>query len=163
MHVARLLFLAGLLAAAAVPERALAAERVSVQPFDGSSGPALRQQVARMLRGRGFRVLTSISRVNGTGQYLGLARDHRVTAFVTGELDERRPRYHRVTFLVWNGATGVVLGRWSAAGDPKRLHKAVAKGFWKHLRRALEGAVAPPPPPSDLPPAATMYINASDP
>lgn len=155
--------LAGLLVAAAVPGRALAAERVSVQPFDGNSGAALRQQVARMLRGRGFRVLTSISRVNGTGQYRELARDHRVTAFVTGELDERRPGHHRVTFLVWNGATGVVVGRWSAAGNPKRLPKTVAKGFWKHLRRALEGAVAPPPPPSELPPAEPMYVNAAEP
>jgi hypothetical protein len=148
--------LIGLLAAPA-PAVAQPAARVSVQPFDGEDGPALRQLIARLLRGRGYRVITSIARVDGTGQYLTLARDHRVTAFVTGDLEER-PRRHCVTFLVWNGASGSVLARWSAAAPPRRLGKAVAKGFWKHLGPALDGAL--PPPPSELEPAPPMRIDA---
>lgn len=154
--------LAGLagLAAFAVPTRALA-ERVSVQPFDGAIGPVLRGQIARMLRKRGFRVVTSIPRVTGTGQYLSLARDHRLAAFVTGDVEERKTS-HTITFLVWNGSNGSVLARWSARAAPKRMPKAVAKGFWRHLGPALAKATAPASPEA-LPPAPPMYINASEP
>ena len=156
----RILALAvALVAAAALPARAQPAARVSVQPFDGSAGSALRQQIARLLRGRGFRVVTSILRVEGTGQYLTLARDHRVTAFVTGDMEEGRRRTS-VTFLVWNGATGSVLGRWSASAPAKRLPKAIAKGFWKHLGPSFDGAQ--PPPSTDLPPAPPMRIDAGN-
>jgi len=144
---------------AAAPGRAAAqpAARVSVQPFDGTVGPALRQQVTRLLRGHGFRVMTSIARVQGTGQYLTLAKDHRLCAFVTGDMEER-PRRHSVTFLVWDGASGSVLARWSASAPPKSLAKAVGKGFWKHLGPALDGAHAPPS--NELPPAPPMRISA---
>ena len=137
--------------------------RVSVQPFEGTLGPALRQQIARTLRGHRFRVVTSIARVEGTGQYLTLARDHRLTAFVTGDLEAHRTR-HTITFLVWNGADGSVLARWSATASPKRLPKAIAKGFWKHLGHAFDGATAPPVPRSNaLSPAPPMFVNAGDP
>src|SRR4051794_4120624 len=95
-------------AGAAVPATAEAAPahgRVSVQPFDGETGPSLRGLVARILRGRGFRVTPGVPRVSGTGQYPSLARDNRLCAFVTGEVEER-PRRHTVTFLVWNGVSG---------------------------------------------------------
>jgi hypothetical protein len=146
---------------------AQAAERVSVQPFEGDIGPALRQQITRILRGHGYRVVTSIPRVSGTGQYLTLARDHHLAAFVTGDIETRgrRPKpdsVHTVTFLVWNGSNGSVLARWSASAVPKRMPKAIAKGFWKRLGKALENASAPPLPP-ELGEAPPMYINASDP
>jgi hypothetical protein len=133
------------------------AARISVQPFDGTVGPSLRQQITRLLRERGYRVVTSIARVEGTGQYLTLAKNHRLCAFVTGDLEER-PRRHTVTFLVWDGASGSVLARWSASAPPKHLAKAVGKGFWKHLGPALDGAHAPPS--NELPPAPPMRINA---
>jgi hypothetical protein len=139
--------------------RAQPAARVSVQPFDGTAGPALRQQIARALRGHGYRVVTSIARVDGTGQYLSLARDHRLAAFVTGDMEEGRRR-QSITFLVWNGATGSVLGRWSVSAAPKRLARAVAKGFWKHIGPVLDGAQ--PPPSNELPPAPPMRIDASN-
>ena len=132
--------------------------RVSVQPFDGPLGPDLRKQVTRMLRGHGFRVVTSIARVEGTGQYLTLARDHRVTAFVTGDLEEHRTRT-TITFLIWNGASGSVLARSSASAPPKRLPKAIAKGFWKHLKQALQDA-APPAPPEKMEEAPPMFVDA---
>jgi hypothetical protein len=133
---------------------------VSVQPFDGQVGAALRQQVARLLRDRGYRVVTSLTRVGGTGQYLSLARDHRLAAFVTGDVEEGRRRAS-ITFLVWDGATGSVVGRWSASAPPRRLAKAVGKGFWKHLGTALDGAS--PPPSDELPPAPPMRIDAGTP
>jgi hypothetical protein len=134
--------------------------RVSVQPFEGELGPSLRGQIARLLRGHGCRVVTSVPRVGGTGQYLTLARDHRLAAFVTGDLEEGRTR-HSVTFLVWDGATGSVLGRWSASAAPKNLPKAIAKGFWKALGPRFEAAQAPPS--DELPPAPTMYVDAGEP
>jgi hypothetical protein len=132
--------------------------RVSVQPFDGECGPELRKQVTRLLRDHGFRVVTSIARVQGTGQYLSLARDHRLAAFVTGDLEERKTRA-TVTFLVWNGSNGSVLARWSASAAPKRLPKAVAKGFWKRLKQALQDAT-PPARPEPLDEAPPMFVDA---
>ena len=150
-----------LLAAAAAPVHAQPAARVSVQPFDGTAGLALRQQIARLLRGRGYRVVTSIARVGGTGQYLSLARDHRLAAFATGDSEER-PRRHIVTCLVWDGASGSVRARWSASAAPKQLAKTVCKGFWKHLGSALDGA-QPPEIEKPMAPAPTMYIDAGQP
>jgi hypothetical protein len=153
----RLAFLAlALLALGGRP--AAAADRISVQPIEGTSGAELRQQIARLLRGRGFRVVTSVARVEGTGQYLTLAKDHRLAAFVTGDLEEHRAR-HTITFLIWNGANGSVLGRWSATAAPKRLPRAVARGFWKHLGPAFDDASAPPS--EELAPAPTLRIDAS--
>jgi hypothetical protein len=135
-----------------------AATRVSVQPIEGALGPDLRKQVARMLRGKGFRVLTSVDRVQGTGQYLTLARDHRLAAFVSADIEERKTR-HTITFLIWNGANGSVLARWSASAAPKRLPKAVAKGFWKHLKQALQDAAAPARP-QQMEEAPPMFVDA---
>jgi hypothetical protein len=134
--------------------------RVSVQPIGGELGPALRGQIARLLRGRGCRVVTSLPRVEGTGQYLTMAKDHRVAAFVSADLEERA-HWDSVTFLVWDGASGNVLGRWSASAAPKNLAKAVAKGFWKALGAHVGGAQAPPS--DELPPAEPMYVNAGEP
>jgi hypothetical protein len=132
--------------------------RVAVQPFDGEVGPALRDDVVRTLRSRGYRIITSIPRADGTGPYLSLAQDHQLTAFVTGDVETHRSR-QSITFLVWSGATASVVGRWSATAPPKRLRRTVARGFWKHLSKALAAAQAPPRP--ELEQAAPMYIDAS--
>lgn len=143
----------------ATPARAAEpSPRVSVQPFDGDVGPALRDDVARALRAHGFRTVTSIPRTDGTGPYLSLAREHNLTAFVTGDVEARGKR-RSITFLVWNGATGSVIGRWSAASADKQIRRAVARGFWKHLAKAMAAAQAPPR--DELEPAPTMYIDAS--
>ena len=132
--------------------------RISVQPFDGDVGPALRDDVVRALRRQGFRIITSIPRADGTGPYLSLAQEHNLTAFITGDV-EVHGGYRTITFLVWNGATGSVIGRWSAASAQKQIRRAVARGFWKHLAKAL--AAAQPPARNDLEPAPPMYIDAS--
>jgi hypothetical protein len=133
--------------------------RVSVQPIDGELGPALRGQIARLLRSRGCHVVTNLPRVAGTGQYLEMAKDNRLAAIVSADLEERA-HWDNVTFLVWDGASGNVLGRWSAASAPKNLAKAIAKGFWKNLGPRLGGAEAPPS--DDLGEAAPMYVNAGE-
>jgi hypothetical protein len=134
--------------------------RVAVQPINGELGPKMQGQIARLLRGRGCRVVTSLPRVGGTGQYLTMARDHRLAAFVAADIQEGRHR-HSITFLVWDGASGSVRGRWSISAAPKNLQKAIAKGFWKALGPRFEGVQAPP---SDhLAPAPPMYVNAGEP
>ena len=132
--------------------------RVAVQPFDGDVGPILRDDVVRALRSRGFRIVTSIPRADGTGPYLSLAHEHQLTAFVTGDVETHRS-WQSITFLVWSGVTASVVGRWSATAPPKRLRRAVARGFWKHLSKALAAAQAPYRP--DLDQAAPTYIDAS--
>jgi len=134
--------------------------RVSVQPLEGELGPSVRGQIARLLRGRGARVITTIPRVGGTSQYLTLAKDNRLAAFVTGDLEETT-HWARVTFLVWDGASGSVLGRWTASAPRKNLPKAIAKGFWKALGPRFEGAQAPPS--EELGEAPPMYVNAGEP
>jgi hypothetical protein len=134
--------------------------RVAVQPVGGELGPALRAQIARLLRARGCRVLTSLPRVEGTGQYLTMAKDNRLAAFVSADLEEG-PHRDSVTFLVWDGASGNVLGRWSASAAPKNLAKAVAKGFWKNLGARVSSAEAPAS--EELDEAAPMYVNAGEP
>jgi hypothetical protein len=148
--------------ARAQPTNVSARARVSVQPFNsrGDLGPVLREQISRLLRARGYQVVTMLPRVGGTGQYLTLAKDNRLTAFVTADLEEGRHR-SCVTFLLWDGATGSVQGRWSVSAAAKRLPKAIAKGFWKYFGPRFEGVQ---PPPSDvLEPAPPMYVNAGTP
>ena len=150
-----------LLVARAGPVAAQAASaRVAVQPLDGTAGAALRQQISRLVRGHGFQVLTSIPRVRGTAQYPEIARDHRLAAFVTCDLEEHRTR-RTLTILIWDGARGDVLGRWSASGSAKAVAKALAKGFWKHLGPALEKAQAPES--DEVAPAPPMRIDAGSP
>ena len=134
------------------------AGRVSVQPFDGDVGPALRDDVVRALRVHGFHTITSIPRTGGTGPYLSLAQEHNLSAFVTGDVEARGSR-RSITFLVWSGATASVIGRWSAAAGQKQIRRAVARGFWKHLAKALAAAQAPPR--NEFAPAPPLYIDAS--
>jgi hypothetical protein len=146
------------------PSPVRSARIVSVQPFAGPGGPALRSQVAQILRARGFRVVTEIPAVTGTAQYPGLARDHDVSAFVVGEI-EGRVHTQSVTFLIWTGCDGSVADRWSIAAAPGELLGAVSRGFWPRLGRALARAKAPSIAvrrPAPIPPAPPMRIDAGD-
>lgn len=116
--------------------------------------------VARIVAKHGFRVLTSIPAVSGTGQYPQLARDKDVKAFVVADTDVRG-QYVSATFLIWQGVDGSVVGRWEMAATKKKLAQIIAKGFWKRLGPAVEKAIAPPS--NYLPPAPTMRIDASSP
>ncbi len=135
-------------------------EKVAVQPFDGPNAEPLRGLVVRIVRGRGFRTMTKLPHYEGTGQYPGLARDHHLTAFVTADLEERG-RWQRITFLVWNGVTGSILGRWTTSAPAPRLARAIGKGFWQHLGPAMLKAEAPPLP-IQLEQAPPMRIDASN-
>jgi hypothetical protein len=148
------------LGSAADAQPAHGGARVSVQPINGDLGPAVRAEIARLLKGHGYRVVTTLPRVGGTGQYLTLARDNKLTAFVTADLEEGRHR-DLVTFLLWDGATGSVQGRWSVSAPPKKLGRAIGKGFWKYFGPRLDGLQ--PPPSDELEPAAPMFVNAGEP
>jgi hypothetical protein len=142
----------------AVP--ALAAPRVAVQPFGGPDTEPLRKQVASIVGKHGFRVLTSLAQVSGTSQYPGLAKDKNLSAFVVGDVVEKGKRVS-LSFLIWQGIDGSVLGRWEVAGPKKKIAGRLAKEFWKRLGPSIEKAMAPP---SDvLPPAPPMRINAGTP
>ena len=139
---------------------ALAAPRVAVQPFGGSETEPLRKQVASIVGKHGFRVLTSLAQVSGTSQYPGLAKDKNLSAFVVGDVVEKGKRLS-LSFLIWQGRDGSVLGRWEVAGPKRKIAGRLAKEFWKRLGPAIEKAMAPP---SDvLPPAPPMRINAGTP
>jgi hypothetical protein len=161
----RILF-AGLVALVMVVANAGAAAaiestpRVAVQPLDGAAGASLRQQIARLVRGHGFHVLTSIPRVDGTAQYPAVARDHRLAAFVTCDLEDHKTR-QTLTILIWDGARGDVLARWSARGSVKALAKTLSREFWKKLGPALEKAQAPES--TELEEAPPMRIDAGSP
>jgi hypothetical protein len=122
--------------------------RVAVQPVSGAPtllGASLRAQITRLLHDRGYRVVPSMPSVEGIGQYQALARDHRLTAFVVSDLDDRKIR-KTLIMLVVDGAHGSVLGQWSISGRATDLGKVLAKGFWKHLGPLLEKSRAPDAP-----------------
>ena len=135
-------------------------ERIAVQPFDGPNAEPMRGLIARIVRGRGFRPMTKLKYYEGTGQYPGLARDHHLAAFVTADLEERG-HWQRITFLVWNGLTGSVLGRWTASAPTAYLPRTVGRGFWQRLGPAILKAEAPPLP-IHLEQAPPMRIDASN-
>lgn len=149
-----------LLVASAGTAAAQTSPRVAVQPLEGPAGAPLRQQIARLVREHGFRVLTSLPRVQGTSQYPEIARDHQLAAFVTCDLEEHKAR-QTLTILIWDGARGDVLGRWSARGSVKALAKMLSREFWKKLGPALEKAQTPES--TELGEAPPMRIDAGSP
>jgi hypothetical protein len=153
----------------AAPTRAFALPTVAVQPVsvqtagpgEGGSGASVRDQVARIMRSKGFRVNMNMPQASGTGQYMTWAREHALTAFVVTELEVwGKGKYQKATFLVWNGIDGAVVGRWSVAAPTKKMWKAIAKSFWKRLGPALSQAQAPPGE-EPVGPAPPMRIDAS--
>jgi hypothetical protein len=133
--------------------------KIAVQPIVGPNGSALRSQVVQILRGRGYRVVTSLAPVTGTAQYPGLAKENEITAFVVGDI-EPRAHSHSVTFLVWTGSDGSVVGRWSVAAPPRQLCSAVSRGFWPRLGHSLARVKTPFAP--KIAPARPMRIDAAD-
>ena len=131
---------------------------MSVQPFEGAGCDGMRALVVRIVRGHGVRAVTNIPRYEGTGQYPQLAKDHRLAAFITGEIAEHGKR-QSITFLVWNGMTGSVLGRWSTSAATGTLGRAIGKGFWRAIGPVLARAQSPiPDVPDEAPP---MRIDAA--
>jgi hypothetical protein len=147
-------WLVGFLAA---PICALAAPRVAVQPFAGTDTEPYRRQVARIVARHGFKVITSLPAVTGTSQYPGLAKDKRLSALVVADVDDRGGRVV-LSFLVWQGLDGSVIGRWEVSGAKKTIGARLGREFWQRLGPAIRRAMAPP---SDvLSPAPPMRINA---
>jgi hypothetical protein len=146
-----------LLGLVVAPLGAAAAPRVAVQPFGGPDTEPYRKQVAKIVGRHGFKVLTSLPAVSGTSQYPGLAKDKRVSAFVVADVDDRGNRVV-LSFLVWQGIDGSVVGRWEVSGTKKAVGGRLGREFWKRLGPAISHAMAPV---SDvLGPAPTMRINA---
>ena len=124
---------------------------IAIQPIRGAPdlvGASLRSQIARLVRARGFRAITTIPSVESTAEYAALARDRRVTTFVVSDLDWSKGR-HKLTIVVWDGERGSELARWSVSAPVNNPGKFLTNGFWKHLGPALEKARAPEPPVDD--------------
>jgi hypothetical protein len=139
---------------------AWAGPRVAVQPFSGPDEDSrlVRHQVAHIVANHGFAVLTSIPAVSGTGQYPQLARDRELKAFVVADIEPRGKRL-AMTFLVWQGIDGSVVGRWEIAACKEKLARVLKKDFWKRLGPSIAKAMAPPS--TRLAPAPPMRIDAS--
>lgn len=98
--------------------------------------------------------------VSGTSQYPGLAKEKNLSAFVVADVSDRGNRVN-VSFLVWQGIDGSVVGRWEVAGPKKLVVRRLYKEFWRRLGPSIQKAMAPH---SDiLPPAPPMRINAGAP
>src|SRR5437879_2447822 len=90
---------------------------IAIQPVRGAPdlvGASLRSQIARLVRARGYRVITTIPSVESSAEYSALARAHRVTTFVASDLEWSKSR-HKLTIVVWDGEQGSELGRWSVS------------------------------------------------
>jgi hypothetical protein len=143
-----------------LPVAAVAAPRVAVQPFGGPETEPYRAQVAKIVGRHGFKVVTSLPRVSGTGQYPGLAKEKSLSAFIVADADERGERII-LSFLVWQGLDGSVIGRWEVSGAKKQLSPRIAREFWRRLGPAISKARAPLS--DQLSPAPPMRINAGPP
>ena len=139
---------------------ALASPRVAVQPFGGPETDPYRQHVAKIVGRHGFKVVTSLPGVSGTSQYPGLAQEKRLSAFVVADTEDRGERIV-LSFLVWQGIDGSVIGRWEVAGPRKLMIGKLGREFWKRLGPVIGRALAPPS--EELSPAAPMRINAGPP
>jgi hypothetical protein len=148
---------ATLLGLFALPANAVGAGRIAVQPFGGPETEPYRKQVAKIVARHGFKVVTSLPAVSGTSQYPGLAKDKRLAAFVVADVDERGSRVV-LSFLVWQGIDGSVIGRWEVAAGKDKIGSRLGREFWKRLGPVIGHAMAPA---SDvLAPAPPMRINA---
>jgi hypothetical protein len=143
-----------------LPAAASGLPRVAVQPFGGLETAPYRQQVAKIVARHGFKVLTSLPAVSGTSQYPGLAKEKSISAFVVADADERGERI-LLSFLIWQGIDGSVVGRWEVSGPKKSMAAKLASGFWRHLGPAVKKARAPLS--DEVFPAAPMRINAGPP
>ena len=141
---------------------AWAGQRVAVQPFSGPDEDSrlVRNHVARIVANHGFAVLTSLPAVSGTGQYPQIARDRELKAFVVADIEQKGKKL-AMTFLVWQGLDGSVVGRWELAAHKEKLAGVLKKEFWRRLGPAIAKAVAPPS--NRLAPAPPMRIDASSP
>lgn len=139
------------------PTFARALPGVAVQPFGGPETEPYRQQVAKIIGKHGFKVVTSLPSVSGTSQYPGLAKEKRLSAFVVADTGDRGDRII-LSFLVWQGIDGSVIGRWEVAGPKKLIAGRLGKEFWRRLGPAIGHALAPPS--DELSPAPRMRINA---
>ncbi|MBN2576053.1 MAG: hypothetical protein JXP73_15930 [Deltaproteobacteria bacterium] len=143
-----------------LPAAAFAAPRVAVQPFNGPDTESYRRQVVKIVARHGFKVVTSLRAVSGTSQYPGLAKEKGLSAFVVADADDRGKRLV-LSFLVWQGIDGSVIGRWEVTAPKKLMPGRIAKEFWRRLGPAIGKARAPH---SDrLSPAPPMRINAGPP
>ena len=121
--------------------------------------------MARIISSRGYKVVTSLRRVSGTSQYPGLARERLLNAFVVADADDRGGHLI-LSFLVWQGHDGSVIGRWEVTAPKKQMPDRIAREFWRRLGRAISRARAPrieeprPPRREVMRPAPTMYLDA---
>src|SRR5438270_1354585 len=102
--------------------------RIAIQPVHGAPdlvGASLRAQIARLVRARGFRVVSTTASVENSFQYAALAQGRGVSAFVIGDLKRSKSR-QILTIVVLDGERGLVLGRWSVAAPPKNPGKFLA-------------------------------------
>ena len=139
------------------PTVAHAFPRVAVQPFGGPETEPYRQQVTKIVGRHGFKVVASLPSVSGTSQYPGLAKEKRLSAFVVADTEDRGDRII-LSFLVWQGIDGSVIGRWEVAGPKKLMPGKLGREFWRRLGPAIGHALAPPS--DELSPAPRMRINA---
>jgi hypothetical protein len=138
------------------PASALAASRVAVQPFGGPDTEPYRQLVARIVGNHGCKAVTSLPRVSGTSQYPGLAQEKSLNAFVVADADDKGDRIV-LSFLVWQGLDGSVIGRWEVSSSKRLMFDRIAREFWRRLGPAIAKARAPRV--EELRTAPTMRLN----
>ena len=66
-----------------------------------------------------------------------------------------------MTFLVWSGHDGSVVGRWTVTAATDKLPTTVARHFWRRLGPALRRARAPGEWHNAPGPGPTIRIDAS--
>jgi len=127
--------------------------RIVVQDFEGPGAATVRADVIRSMRGVREVTLVPRQQVHDAAvrlgvsmirpaEYVAVARDQRVTAFVTGVV--RHGRGWRVTLQVRDASSGEVTWETSFAGRrARRVSRVVRRVFWRRAKDAIRSTDVP--------------------
>jgi hypothetical protein len=135
--------------------------KLAVFAFEGDDDGRVRKQVVRVLRGRGFKVNTSLRRVDSAEQYREMAAALNLAGYVDGEVNGDGKELS-ATVQLRSGVTGTRAGSASFAGDRRALAADLGKNLWTRMGPALVKAgneAAKPRKPERAP----MRIDAGTP
>jgi hypothetical protein len=135
--------------------------KLAVLAFDGESTGSFRNQVVRVLRTNGFKVVTSLRPVDSAEQYREMAATLGLAAYVDGNVQDDDSGCS-ATIRVRSGTTGQRVASATFSGERRKLPDDIGKTLWTRVGPTLQRARADAAKPRKLE-RAPMRINAGTP
>jgi hypothetical protein len=115
--------------------------KLAVLAFDGESTSSFRNQVVRVLRSNGFKVMTSLRPVDSAEQYREMAATLGLAAYVDGDVQDDGSGCS-ATIRVRSGTTGQRVASATFSGERRRLPDDIGKTLWTRVGPTLQRARA---------------------